>query len=136
MAKGSGSARMSVSAQWSARSTSIPRRRSSRPNGTRRWNGPSRWSCRGDPRGKGGSAVIDGTEAGPRPFFLAYRPTLPRTWWLRNRRYGFFGLRELTAIPVALWLLSYLYELWRVGRGPNGYYPSTSPLYIAFSAIC
>ena len=80
--------------------------------------------------------MIDGTEARPRPFFLAYRPTLPRTWWLRNRRYGFFGLRELTAIPVALWLLAYLYELWRVGRGAQGYYPSTSPLYIVFSVIC
>jgi fumarate reductase subunit C len=80
--------------------------------------------------------VIDQTETRPRPFFLAYRPTLPRTWWLRNRRYGFFGLRELTAIPVALWLLSYLYELWRVGWGEDGYYPSTAPVYIAFSVIC
>jgi len=55
---------------------------------------------------------------------------------MRNRRYAFFGLRELTAIPVGAWLLSLLYELWRVSDGPSGYTPSASPLYIAFSIIC
>jgi fumarate reductase subunit C len=80
--------------------------------------------------------VIDQPEPRTRPFFLAYRPTLPRTWWMRNRRYTFFGLRELTAIPVGLWLLSLLYELSRVGAGPNGYAPSVSPLYVAFSVVC
>ena len=74
--------------------------------------------------------------AAPRPFFGSYKRTLPRTWWMRNRRYGFFGLRELTAIPVALWLLSLLFELWLAGRGEAAYLPGSSPLYIAFSVVC
>jgi fumarate reductase subunit C len=71
-----------------------------------------------------------------RPFFGSYRRTLPRTWWLRNRRYSFFGLRELTAIPVAAWLIALLVEIWLVGRGEDGFIPFNSPLYIAFSVLC
>jgi fumarate reductase subunit C len=69
-------------------------------------------------------------------FFLAHRPKASRIWWLRNRRYSLFAVRELTAIPVALWLISLLYEVWRGGWGERGYYPSTSPAYVAFSVVC
>ena len=72
----------------------------------------------------------------PRPFFGAYKRTLPRTWWMRNRNYTFFGLRELTAIPVALWLLWLLFEVWLAGRGEAAYLPGNSPLYVAFSVVC
>ena len=72
----------------------------------------------------------------PRPFVGAFKQTLPRTWWLRNRRYTAFGLRELTAIPVALWLFWLLYEVWLAGRGEAAYLLGNSLLYIAFSVVC
>jgi fumarate reductase subunit C len=72
----------------------------------------------------------------PRPFFGSYKRTLPRTWWLRNRNYSFFALRELTVIPMVLWLAFFLYEIWISGWGEAAYLPGNSPLYIAFSVVC
>ncbi|MGH2350642.1 MAG: hypothetical protein ACRDJN_03390 [Chloroflexota bacterium] len=69
-----------------------------------------------------------------------YQPRLPRTWWLQKRGYFLFMLREFTVLPIALWLLSLLLEISRLGAGPNtnggGYYAYTSPLYVAFSVVC
>jgi fumarate reductase subunit C len=69
-----------------------------------------------------------------------YRPRLPNTWWLRNRRYFLFMLRDFTVVPITLWLLSLLLEIARLGAGPTGegagYYAYTSPRYVVFSVVC
>jgi fumarate reductase subunit C len=69
-----------------------------------------------------------------------YRRPLPLNWWLKNRRYFLFMVREFTALPISLWLISLLMEISRVGRGPTGtnagYYPYTSPAFVVFSLIC
>jgi fumarate reductase subunit C len=74
------------------------------------------------------------------PQVRTYRPPLAPTWWLRHRRYLLFMVREFTAIPITLWLLSLLVEIWRLGLGPSttggGYYAYTSPRYILFSLVC
>jgi fumarate reductase subunit C len=75
------------------------------------------------------------------PPLKAYHPRLSPFWWLQNRRYFLFMLREFTAVPIVLWLLVLLADIARLGAGPpqngSGYQPlSGSPLYVAFSAVC
>ena len=65
-----------------------------------------------------------------------YRPEMPRGWWLRRRHYFLYMVREFTAVPMAAWLIWLLYEIRRAGNGPKGYYPPSSPAFIAFSVIC
>lgn len=72
------------------------------------------------------------TGAAPR----AYKPEMPRGWWLRRRHYFLYMVREFTAVPMALWLLWLLYEIQRAAGGPKVYYPSISPAFIVFSIIC
>jgi fumarate reductase subunit C len=45
-------------------------------------------------------------------------------------------IRELTAVPISLWLLSLLYGISRsgAGGGRGGWF--TSPAYVAFSVVC
>ena len=64
-----------------------------------------------------------------------YKPEMPRGWWLRQRHYFLYMVREFTALPMALWLLWLLYEIQRASNGPKGYYPPSSPAFIAFSII-
>ena len=47
-----------------------------------------------------------------------YRPRLPKTWWLRSRRYFLYMLREFTVVPIVLWLLSLLVDIWQAGQLP------------------
>jgi fumarate reductase subunit C len=93
----------------------------------------------------GGTAAVAAPERGQAHTpgaggLRTFRPRLPATWWLQNRRYALFGLRELTAIPVVLWLLSLLVEVSRLGSGPpqtaSGFYPYASPAYVLFSVVC
>jgi len=67
-----------------------------------------------------------------------YRAPLSNTWWLRNRRYTRFMVREFTAVPITLWLLSFLYGISRTpaSAGSGGATWFTSPAYIAFSVVC
>ena len=65
-----------------------------------------------------------------------YRPQMPRGWWLRQRHYFLYMVRELTALPLALWLLWLLYDIRRAAGGPNSFYASSSPAFVAFSVIC
>ncbi|HYT12131.1 MAG TPA: hypothetical protein VEL12_05010 [Candidatus Nitrosopolaris sp.] len=64
-----------------------------------------------------------------------YRPQMPRGWWLRQRHYFLYIVREFTALPLALWLLWLLFEIHRAANGPKGFYASSSPVFIAFSVI-
>jgi fumarate reductase subunit C len=73
----------------------------------------------------------DSTHQSPR----VYKPEMPRGWWLRQRHYFLYIIREFTALPMALWLLWLLYEIQRASNGPKGYYPPSSAAFIAFSII-
>jgi succinate dehydrogenase subunit C len=64
-----------------------------------------------------------------------YRWRMPAGWWTRRRHYFLYMAREFTAVPMALWLIWLLWEIKRAGGGPKGYYPPSSALFIAFSAI-
>lgn len=65
-----------------------------------------------------------------------YKAEMRRGWWLRQRHYFLYIVREFTALPLALWLLWLLYEIHRVANGPKGYYPPASPAFVVFSVIC
>ena len=78
----------------------------------------------------GGAEAVTSTGA-PR----VYRPQLPRGWWLRQRHYLLYIVREFTALPMALWLIWLLFEIQRASSGPKGYYPPASAAFIVFSVI-
>jgi fumarate reductase subunit C len=65
-----------------------------------------------------------------------YRTPMPRGWWLRQRHYFLYIVREFTALPLALWLLWLLFEIHRAAGGPQHFYASGSPAFIAFSIVC
>jgi fumarate reductase subunit C len=71
--------------------------------------------------------------AGAKP--RSYRRPVPATWWLRNRRYVLYMLRDFSPVPFALWLIWFLVEIARLRSGPAGYHPHVSPLFIAFSIV-
>ena len=71
------------------------------------------------------------TSAAPREY--AWR--MPRGWWTRRSHYFWYIVREFTSLPLALWLIWLLVEIRRAHHGPDVYYASHSPLFIAFSVI-
>ena len=50
-----------------------------------------------------------------------YRAQRPSLWWLSNGRYFLFMVRELSAVFVALYALSYLVGLYRLSQGKDSY---------------
>lgn len=47
---------------------------------------------------------------------MSYRPTLPRTWWLKHTAFKAYMLREATVLPLTFFLLclaSGIYGLWQ-----------------------
>ncbi len=68
-----------------------------------------------------------------------YHRPIPATWWMQNRRYFMFMVRELTSVFVALFVLLYLYEFFLLTRGPDvhGLFRQSlrSELFIALYAI-
>ncbi len=55
------------------------------------------------------------------PGVRAYPYRVPVTWWLRNRRYFLFMMRELSAVFVALFLLGVLIHLQALASHPAAY---------------
>jgi fumarate reductase subunit C len=51
----------------------------------------------------------------------AYRRAMPLTWWLRNRAYFLFMVRELTSIPIAVYLILLLLMLRKLAAGREAY---------------
>ena len=51
----------------------------------------------------------------------AYRRAMPQTWWLRNRAYFLFMVRELTSIPIAIYLILLLLMLRKLAAGRQAY---------------
>ena len=68
-----------------------------------------------------------------------YKRPMTRTWWLRNRRYTLFMIRELTAILIVGFVILYLVQIARLGSGPASYDAflqlMESPLWIALHLI-
>ena len=60
---------------------------------------------------------------------------MPVAWWTRTRHYFLYTAREFSALPMALWLIWLLWEIKRAGNGPHNYYPPSSPVFVAFSAV-
>ncbi len=48
-----------------------------------------------------------------------YTRPMSKTWWLHNRRYFMFMIRELTSVFVALYVLLFLYEIFLLTKGPD-----------------
>jgi fumarate reductase subunit C len=61
---------------------------------------------------------------------------VPVSWWLRNRRYVLYMLRDFSPVPFTIWLVWWLVEISRLRAGPNGYHAHASPLFVAFSTVC
>ena len=50
-----------------------------------------------------------------------YRRRMPLLWWLKDRNYLKFVLRELTSVFVAFFALLYLWQLRALAQGPDAY---------------
>lgn len=50
-----------------------------------------------------------------------YRRRMSVWWWLKNRAYSKFVLRELTSVFVAFFAMLYLWQLRALAAGPDAY---------------
>jgi fumarate reductase subunit C len=75
-------------------------------------------------------------EAGASRATKTYRPKMGAGWWTRKRHYFLYMVREFTALPLSLWLLWLLYEIYRAGRGPAHFYAPSSTAFVIFSVVC
>ena len=50
-----------------------------------------------------------------------YQPRMRPWWWLHNRNYFLFMIRELSAVFVALFVLIYLVGVYRLTQGEDAY---------------
>ena len=60
---------------------------------------------------------------------------MPTVWWTRNRRYFLYVVREFTSLPLAIWLLWFLLQIYSA----NSYVPlvkTARPAFAIFSIIC
>lgn len=68
-----------------------------------------------------------------------YRRRVSVWWWLQNRSYAEFVLRELTSVFVALFAVVYLWQLRALAQGPEAYGQFLArlktPLFLAFDAV-
>ena len=63
------------------------------------------------------SANPDYTEYQPKP----YRRPMPMLWWVQNRVYLSFVVRELTSVFVAFFALLSIWQIHALGQGPEAY---------------
>lgn len=82
--------------------------------------------------------------AAPPPQYTLYHPRWYRRrvsvwWWLQNRSYTGFALRELTSVFVAFFALVYLWQLRALVRGPEAYAHVLArlgtPLFLVVDAV-
>ena len=68
-----------------------------------------------------------------------YRRRMPVLWWLKDRAYVKFVLRELTSVFVALFALLYLWQLRALAQGPDAYAQFVgrlqSPLFLTVDIV-
>src|SRR4030095_16377541 len=80
---------------------------------------------RRDPLGQV-AAPPAGHEMSAEPTYTLYHPRWYRRrvsvwWWLQNRSYARFVLRELTSVFVAFFAVLYLWQLHALAQGPEAY---------------
>jgi fumarate reductase subunit C len=80
----------------------------------------------------------------PPPHYTLYHPRWYRRrvsvwWWLQNRSYAGFVLRELTSVFVALFAVVLLWQLHTLVRGPEAYARFLArlgtPLFLALHGV-
>ena len=68
-----------------------------------------------------------------------YRRRMPVLWWLKDRAYVKFVLRELTSVFVAQFALLYLWQLRALAQGPDAYAQFVgrlqSPLFLTVDIV-
>ncbi len=78
------------------------------------------------------------------PHYTLYHPRWYRRrvsvwWWLQNRSYTGFVLRELTSVFVAFFAVVYLWQLRALAQGPEAYAQFLarlkSPLFLALDTV-
>jgi succinate dehydrogenase subunit C len=78
------------------------------------------------------------------PHYTLYHPQWYRRrvsvwWWLQNRSYTRFVLRELTSVFVAFFALVYLWQLHALAQGPEAYAQFLArlktPLFLVLDAV-
>ncbi len=57
----------------------------------------------------------------PEYTYPTYTPPMPTNWWMRNRKYFLFMMRELSGLFIALFVLVYLYSLSLLSKGQAAY---------------
>ena len=57
----------------------------------------------------------------PEYTYPTYTRPMPANWWLRNRKYFLFMMRELSGLFIALFVLVYLYSLSLLSKGQDVY---------------
>ncbi len=75
---------------------------------------------------------------------LFYQPRMRPWWWLHNRNYFLFMIRELSAVFVALFVLIYLVGVYRLTQGEDAYQlylsalqtPSAKVLFVVILLFC
>jgi fumarate reductase subunit C len=83
-----------------------------------------------------GAAGRDGASAPAGRPVRAYPFHQPANWWLRRRGYVLYMVREVTVVPVAVWMVLLLVEIARLRQGAGGYQPLGGPVFVAFSVLC
>ncbi len=66
----------------------------------------------------------------------AYVRRVPITWWLHNRRYFLFMIRESTSVFIALFVLVYLYQLFLISKGAEVHDPFQESLRSVPFVVC
>ncbi len=70
---------------------------------------------------------------------MSYRPTLTRTWWLKNNAFKAYMLRELTALPLLFFLLCLAMGLYSLGQGEQAWHSwlqvMQNPLVLLINAL-
>jgi fumarate reductase subunit C len=78
----------------------------------------------------------DGAVASPERRPLRSHPyRQPFDWWLKRRGYLLYVIRELTALPIAVWWLLFLVEVARLRDGAGGYRPLEG-WFVVVSLLC
>jgi fumarate reductase subunit C len=73
------------------------------------------------------------------PTYRPYHRPMPANWWLTNRAYFIFMIREITSVFIAVYLVLLLILINRIAVGPDAYRAYlaflASPLILAFHIV-
>ena len=65
-----------------------------------------------------------------------FRQPQGNTWWLRRRSYFLYMVREFTVIPMAAWLIWFLYQVFQLKQKQYDGPSLEDYAFIAFSVVC